>query len=112
MVSDAEIENAKDTMADGISAVWFTHKGKPSKQLNAVLDENPDISVEMWLDVLTRVKDPRLVAYVVQYLNLEQDDIEAVGANATKSVDIFSKKTIPSWIIAGAAICYIISVWI
>ena len=107
MVSDTEIERAKDTMANGILAVWLTHSGEPSKQLDAVLDENPDISVEVWLDVLTRVKDPRLVAYVVQYLNLEQGDLEAVDSNATKSVGLFSKQMITSWLGFGFAMYWI-----
>ena len=108
MVSDVEIEKAKDTMANGISALWVTHGGKPSRQLNMALEENPDISVEIWLDVLTRIKDPRLVAYVIQYLNLEPRDHETVGTNQKRSVGLLSKEMLSSYVVTGIALYFIV----
>ena len=70
MLSDDEIEQAQKTMANGLEMLWFLHDKQPSDQLNAALDEHPEISDEIWLDTLKKVRDPMLVSYAVQYLGL------------------------------------------
>ena len=68
MLTEDELEKAKATMADGISLTWKLYGNKPSDRLHSMLDEYPDISPEIWLDTLARIKDPQLVSYAVQYM--------------------------------------------
>jgi len=113
MDSDAELEKAKNTMANGIRGLWITHGGKPSKQLDAVLEENPDISVEIWLDVLTRIKDPQLIAYVVQYLNLPVENTETTNTDDPMDAQdllkvLLSKEMLSSYVVTGIALYFIV----
>lgn len=58
MISQEELEKAKDTMAEGISFTRKLFDNKPSDQLHSTLDEYPEISPEIWLDTLNELKIP------------------------------------------------------
>jgi len=74
-MDEDEIEGAKETLANGLSAFWVIAGEKVSEQLDQALNEqiSYDISEDMWLDIIGKLRHPKLAEYVRQRVLFDQE---------------------------------------